>query len=70
MQFVATTAVFWQMMYQTKDWFIHLLILSNYMNMTKQLYTNQISSRWKKVNKISHFTVSQFKCCTEKNLAW
>ncbi len=23
----------------------------------KQLYTNQISSRWKKVNKMRHFTV-------------
>ncbi len=29
------------------------------MNMTniKQLYTNQTSSRWKKVNKMRHFTV-------------
>ncbi len=24
---------------------------------TKQLYTNQTSSRWKKVNKMRHFTV-------------
>ncbi len=37
-----------------KDWFIHLLILRtvNEHDNRKQLYTNQTSSRWKKVNKM------------------
>ncbi len=56
---VVTTAVLWQMMCRIKDWFIHLLILSTVYehDNRKQLYTNQISSRWKKVNKMRHFTV-------------
>ncbi len=36
----------------------------------KQLYTNQTSSRWNKVNKMRHFTViADLNICTEKNLA-
>ncbi len=32
-----------------------------------QLYTNQTTSRWKKVNKMRHFTViADFIYCTEK----
>ncbi len=55
---VTTTAVLWQMMYRIKDCFIHLLILSTvYEHDRKQLYTNQPSSRWKKVNKMRHFNV-------------
>ncbi len=51
-------AVSWQMMYRTKDWFTHLLILSTVYehDNRKQLYTNQTSSRWKNVNKMRHFT--------------
>ncbi len=47
------------MMYRIQDWSIHLLICSLYMNMInrKQLYTNQTSSRRKKVNEMRHFTV-------------
>ncbi len=43
-----------QMMYRIKDWFIYLLILSTVYehDKQKQLYTNQTSSRWKKVNKM------------------
>ncbi len=40
------------------------------MNMTniKQLYTNQNSSRWKKVNKMRHFTVTgDLKVAQKKN---
>ncbi len=48
------------MMYRIKNWFIHLLILSTLYEHDKQkqlLYTNQKRSRWKKVNKMRHFTV-------------
>ncbi len=56
---MGTTAVLWKMMYIIKDWFIHLLVLSTVYehDNRKQLYINQTSSRWKKVNKIRHFTV-------------
>ncbi len=60
MQFVATTDGLWQIIYRITDWFINLLILSTvYMNMinSKQLYTNQTSSRWMKVNKMRYFTM-------------
>ncbi len=37
----------------------------------KQLYTNQTGSRWKKVNKMRHFTViADLNVAQEKNLAW
>ncbi len=37
----------------------------------KQLYTNQISSRWKKVNKMIHFIViADLNVTQKKNLAW
>ncbi len=38
---------------------VHSFINIMYMNIInrKQLYTNQTSSRWKKVNKMRHFTV-------------
>ncbi len=49
------------MMNRIKDWFIHLLILSTVYEHDKQKTTenncNQTSSRWKKVNKMRHFTV-------------
>ncbi len=35
----------------------------------KQLYTNQTSSRWKKVNKMRHFTVIADLNVRQKNLA-
>ncbi len=56
---MATPALLWQMMYSIKDWFIHLLILITVYehDKHKQLYTNQTCSRWKKVNKMRHFTV-------------
>ncbi len=34
----------------------------------KQLYINHTSSRWKKVNKMRHFTV--IADCTEKIKVW
>ncbi len=42
-----------------KDWFHPFINIKHYMNIInrKQLYTNQASSRWKKVNKMRHFTV-------------
>ncbi len=41
------------------------------MNMinSKQLYTNQTSSKWKKQNE-TFYCHSWFKCYTEENLAW
>ncbi len=45
---------------------VHSFINMNMIN-RKQLYINQTSSRWKKVNKMRHFTViADFNCCTEK----
>ncbi len=36
-----------------------------------QLYINQTSSRWKKVNKMRHFTVlADLNVAPKKNLAW
>ncbi len=52
---------------------ISLPLLSLYINMInrKQLYTNQTSSRWKKVYKDETFySYSWFKCCTENILVW
>ncbi len=34
----------------------------------KQLYTNQTSSRWKKVNKMRHFTIIADLNVSEKNI--
>ncbi len=34
----------------------------------KQLYTNQASSRWKKVNKMRHFTVIADSNVAQKNI--
>ncbi len=36
----------------------------------KQLYTNQTSSRWTKVNKMRHFTVLADLNVAQKNLHW
>ncbi len=37
----------------------------------KLLYTNQTSSRWKKVKKMRHFTViANLNVAQKKNLAW
>ncbi len=67
---MATTAVLWQIMYTIKDWFIHLLILSTVYehDKQKQLYTNQTSLRWKKVNKMRHFTVIADSNVTQKKI--
>ncbi len=41
-----------------KDWFIHLILSAVYEHDNrKQLYTNQTNLRWKKVNKMRHFTL-------------
>ncbi len=34
----------------------------------KQLYTNQTSSRWKKVKKMKHFTVTADSNVVQKNI--
>ncbi len=65
--------ILWQMMYRIQDWFIHLLILSTVYehDNRKQFYTNETSSRWKKVNKMRHFTIiADLNVAQKKNLAW
>ncbi len=60
------------MMYRIKDLFIHLLIFSTVYehDQHKPLYTNQTSLRWKKVNKIRHFTViADLHVAQKENLA-
>ncbi len=65
---MATTAVLWQMMYIIQDWFILLLILNTVYehDNRKQLYPNQTNSRWKKVNKMRHFTVIAYLNVAQK----
>ncbi len=50
---------------------VHLFIYINhlYMNMMnrKQLYSNQTSSRWKKVDKMKHFTIIADLNVAQKN---
>ncbi len=55
------------MMYRIKDWLIRALILSTVYEHDKQK-TNQTSSRWKKVNKLRHFTVIADLNVVQKNI--